>query len=113
MFQDVASDKFWNLETSGSSYTVTFGKTGTTGQAQTKNFDSEEKCLKEAEKLVNEKIRKGYKENSSIDFLAEWKSMHDTKSPQEAFFHHFSFLRKPKRIRIFFENFRITLPLSW
>ncbi|WP_100787061.1 WGR domain-containing protein [Leptospira adleri] len=91
-FQDGTSDKFWNLETSGNSFTVTFGKTGTAGQTQTKTFDSEDKCLKEAEKLIHEKLKKGYKENSTGDFLAEWKSLLDSNTPKEAFIKHFSFL---------------------
>lgn len=61
LFKDSKSDKFWNIKVTGKSFTVTYGKTGTTGTSQTKNFDSKEKCLKEAEKLFNEKIKKGYK----------------------------------------------------
>ncbi len=47
-YQDDKSDKFWNIEISGISFTVTYGKTGTSGQTQTKGFDCEERCLKEA-----------------------------------------------------------------
>ncbi|AOP36164.1 molybdate metabolism regulator [Leptospira tipperaryensis] len=92
IFRDETSDKFWNLESSGLSFTVTFGKTGTAGQTQTKTFDSEDKCRKEAEKLITEKLKKGYKENTSVDFLSEWKSTLNSKPPKEAFLHHFSFL---------------------
>ncbi|NBW34291.1 MAG: WGR domain-containing protein [Cytophagia bacterium] len=60
-FKDHKSDKFWQIETSGKTYTVTYGKTGTTGTSQTKKFGSEEKCLEEAEKLLSEKLKKGYK----------------------------------------------------
>ncbi|EMJ77882.1 WGR domain protein [Leptospira borgpetersenii serovar Hardjo-bovis str. Sponselee] len=59
-YKDDKSDKFWNIETSGKSFTVTYGKVGTTGTSQTKTFDNEEKCLKEAEKLLSEKLKKGY-----------------------------------------------------
>ncbi|UPY79473.1 WGR domain-containing protein [Leptospira weilii] len=62
-YKDDKSDKFWNIEVSGTSFTVTYGKTGTSGQTQTKDFDSEEKCLKEAQKLLSEKLKKGYKED--------------------------------------------------
>ncbi|MCL8268055.1 WGR domain-containing protein [Leptospira weilii] len=61
-YQDDKSDKFWNIEVSGTSFTITYGKTGTSGQTQTKGFDSEEKCLKEAQKLLSEKLKKGYVE---------------------------------------------------
>ncbi len=54
IFKDGKSDKFWNVEVSGKSFTVTYGKTGTAGTSQTKTFDSEEKCRKEAEKLLSE-----------------------------------------------------------
>ena len=62
-FIDGTSDKFWQIETSGDSHTVTFGKNGTNGQSKTKKFDSEETCLKDAEKLIAEKIKKGYSDN--------------------------------------------------
>uniref|UniRef100_UPI000B0738E7 WGR domain-containing protein n=1 Tax=Leptospira alstonii TaxID=28452 RepID=UPI000B0738E7 len=54
-YKDDKSDKFWTIEVSGKSFTVTYGKTGTSGQTQTKTFGSEEECLKEAKKLLSEK----------------------------------------------------------
>ncbi|EMJ96370.1 WGR domain-containing protein [Leptospira alstonii] len=59
-YKDDKSDKFWTIEVSGKSFTVTYGKTGTNGQTSVKDFDTEAKCLKEAEKLLNEKLTKGY-----------------------------------------------------
>jgi predicted DNA-binding WGR domain protein len=59
-YKDDKSDKFWQIEVNGFSFTVTYGKTGTAGSSQTKVFDSDEKCLKEAEKILNDKLRKGY-----------------------------------------------------
>lgn len=59
-FSEGTSNKFWQIETEGNSFTVTYGKIGTSGQIQTKTFDSEEKCLKEAQKLLSEKLKKGY-----------------------------------------------------
>jgi len=64
-FQDEKSSKFWKIETCGKSFTVTFGKIGTNGQTQTKEFESEEKCAKEAEKLIAEKLKKGYLEEEN------------------------------------------------
>ena len=69
-YKNEKSDKFWQIEVSGKSFTVTYGKTGTAGASQTKTFDSEEKCLKEAEKLLNEKLRKGYKESEGTTKVA-------------------------------------------
>ncbi|WP_004472777.1 WGR domain-containing protein [Leptospira santarosai] len=65
-YQDEKSYKFWNIETSEKSFTVTYGKIGTAGISQLKAFDNEEKCLKEAEKRLNEKLKKGYKEDLKI-----------------------------------------------
>ncbi|WP_016750525.1 WGR domain-containing protein, partial [Leptospira kirschneri] len=63
-FKDDKSDKFWNIEVSGNSFTVTYGKTGTAGTSQTKTFDNEEICVKEAQKLLSEKLKKGYIEGN-------------------------------------------------
>lgn len=60
------SDKFWQIETNEVSYTVTYGKNGTAGTSQTKQFTSADECLKAAEKLLNEKIKKGYSETGEV-----------------------------------------------
>lgn len=64
IFQEGTSQKFWNIEVEGTGFTVTFGKLGTKGQSSGKSFDTEEKCQKEADKLVAEKTKKGYVESS-------------------------------------------------
>jgi len=61
-FSDGKSEKFWEIELEGSSFTVRFGKAGAAGQTQTKTFDSEAKAKKEYDKLVAEKVGKGYVE---------------------------------------------------
>jgi predicted DNA-binding WGR domain protein len=66
-YKDEKSDKFWTIETNGNEFTVTFGKTGTDGQSQTKSFADEAACLKEAEKLIREKTKKGYAEQGGIE----------------------------------------------
>lgn len=63
-YSDQKSNKFWSIETSNDTFTVNYGKTGTIGQTQTKTFADEEKCLKEADKLIAEKVKKGYVEVS-------------------------------------------------
>ncbi|GAA6766793.1 hypothetical protein AAFH68_27370 [Flavobacterium sp. CGRL1] len=55
---DGTSDKFWEIEVTGSNYTVTYGKNGTSGTTQTKSFGSDEECLKMAEKVLAEKVKK-------------------------------------------------------
>ena len=60
-----ASKKFWEISVAGNSFTVRFGRIGTTGQSQTKTFANEEKAKREAGSLIAEKTRKGYVENTS------------------------------------------------
>jgi len=60
-----SSQKFWEISVSGSSFTVRFGRIGTAGQSQTKNFANEDKAKREAENLIAEKIKKGYAEHRS------------------------------------------------
>jgi len=66
-FEDEKSSKFWQIEVEDESFTVTFGKIGTDGQTQTKDFDTEEQCLKEAQKLIDEKLKKGYVDKTTED----------------------------------------------
>jgi predicted DNA-binding WGR domain protein len=68
-FIDGTSDKFWQIEVSGQSHTVTYGKNGTSGTAQTKSFPSPEECLKSAEKLLAEKIKKGYSDDGQVTLV--------------------------------------------
>lgn len=60
VYMDAKSSKFWNIELTGSSYTVTYGRIGTAGQSLTKSFPSEEAARKDADKLIKEKLGKGY-----------------------------------------------------
>jgi predicted DNA-binding WGR domain protein len=57
-----SSRKFWEISSSGNSFTVRFGRKGTVGQSQTKTFGDQAKAKREAEHLIGEKIRKGYTE---------------------------------------------------
>ncbi|WP_016755542.1 WGR domain-containing protein [Leptospira santarosai] len=107
-FKDDKSDKFWNIEVSENSFTVTYGKTGTNGQTQTKTFDDEQECLKEAKTLLSEKLKKGYLEvgiekNDSVNkkeeivesknaYLEEWKTLIKAQDLPKALIRHFSYL---------------------
>ncbi len=55
------SRKFWAIELEGATHTVQFGRIGTAGQTQTKEFKSLEEAQKAYEKLVHEKVKKGYR----------------------------------------------------
>lgn len=56
------SNKFWCIELQGASFVVTFGRMGTAGQTQTKSFDSPDLAHAEHDKLILEKVKKGYAE---------------------------------------------------
>ena len=63
-FSDDKSNKFWIIELDGNEFTVNFGRIGTNGQTQTKEFASPDAAKKEYDKLIAEKLKKGYKEKS-------------------------------------------------
>jgi len=54
------SHKFWEIELSGASFTTSYGRIGTAGQSTTKSFDSADKAQRECDKLIAEKVKKGY-----------------------------------------------------
>ncbi len=56
------SSKFWQIDLDGKKFTVNFGRIGTAGQTQTKEFPTEAKAQTEHDKLVKEKTGKGYAE---------------------------------------------------
>ena len=64
VFTDDKSNKFWNIDLSGTGFTVTFGKVDTKGQTQRKDFPDEDKAQKAHDKLVAEKLGKGYVETT-------------------------------------------------
>src|SRR3954462_4420936 len=69
-FSEGASNKFWRIELSGNRTTVTFGKIGTAGQTQVKDHADAAAAQKEHDKLVAEKLKKGYRETTKPDAAA-------------------------------------------
>src|SRR5438067_1680383 len=61
-FTEGGSQKFWAIEVDGPRFTVQFGRLGTAGQTQTKEFPSDAEAQKAADKLIAEKTKKGYAE---------------------------------------------------
>ena len=57
-----SSDKFWEVSVSGNEVHVCFGRNGTNGQSSTKTFGDNASAEKHADKLVREKVSKGYVE---------------------------------------------------
>ena len=57
-----SSAKFWCVETTGCDVTVRFGRLGTPGQTQTKTLPVPIAAEKHADKLIGQKVGKGYVE---------------------------------------------------
>ena len=55
------SNKFWQIEVSGLSIVTRWGRIGAAGQSKTKRFKSAPLAKTEHDRLVAEKIRKGYR----------------------------------------------------
>ncbi len=64
VFQDFKSQKFWSIDVAGTDVTVNYGKLGTEGQTQVKNYATTEEAEKAADKLIAEKTKKGYIETA-------------------------------------------------
>ncbi len=60
-FSEGTSNKFWEIKLSDASFTTTFGKIGSNGQTTIKKFASAAEAKKEHDKLIAEKVKKGYK----------------------------------------------------
>jgi predicted DNA-binding WGR domain protein len=60
-FKEGSSNKFWEIKLDGSEFTTKYGKIGADGQETVKDWGDEEKAQKEYDKLVAEKVKKGYK----------------------------------------------------
>jgi predicted DNA-binding WGR domain protein len=56
------SNKFWEIVLDGKTFNVRFGRIGTNGQQQAKSFPNAAKAKAEHDKLVTEKLGKGYRE---------------------------------------------------
>jgi predicted DNA-binding WGR domain protein len=61
------SRKFWRARVDGTQLEINYGRIGTKGQTQLKEFDSEERCRKEMDKVAASKIKKGYWEEGGQD----------------------------------------------
>lgn len=59
-FAEGTSSKFWRARVEGKTLYVNYGKIGTNGQTQVKDFGDHAGALKEYEKLIREKRKKGY-----------------------------------------------------
>jgi uncharacterized protein (TIGR02996 family) len=58
------ASKFWNIELQGKSFTVNYGRVGSAGRSQTKTFADAAKAEAAHDKLVKQKLGKGYVETT-------------------------------------------------
>ena len=58
--EEEGKSKFWEVSLQGTKLLVRFGKLGSKGQTQVKNFPNEATAVREKDKLVREKVNKGY-----------------------------------------------------
>ncbi len=61
-FVEGSSSKFYEVVVADKSVRVTFGRIGTAGQTQTKQFADATEAQKHAEKQIAQKLKKGYVE---------------------------------------------------
>ncbi|KNC09922.1 MolR family transcriptional regulator [Klebsiella sp. RIT-PI-d] len=64
-FQDDKSQKFWAVEQQDNELHLNWGKIGTQGQRQVKTFDDASAAQKAEQKLIAEKMKKGYQESQT------------------------------------------------
>ena len=68
-YSDEKSSKFWWIDYSGNDLVVNYGKIGTNGKYEIKEFDSPEECEKQGLKLIEQKVKKGYTPYLEFDFI--------------------------------------------
>ena len=61
ILEDAGTQKFWHIEIRGCTRTLRYGSVGKKGQVRTREFDTMEEAEKSFEKLVAEKLAKGYR----------------------------------------------------
>lgn len=61
-FVSGSSNKFWEIAVSGNTHTVRYGKIGSTGRANEKTFKDADAAQADADKLISQKLGKGYEE---------------------------------------------------
>jgi predicted DNA-binding WGR domain protein len=80
--QDGLSNKFWNVQTDGKKQTIVFGKIDTQGRETVKEFSSEAECLADTQKLISQKIKKGYIELKDGDAIPEKVELPDDEKAE-------------------------------
>tara|TARA_B100001287_G_C22453803_1_gene421783 strand:- start:461 stop:670 length:210 start_codon:yes stop_codon:yes gene_type:complete len=61
VYKDAKSNKFWEIESIGSTINIVYGKVGTNGQTIVKKTKGPNAAYAEVQKLIKSKLKKGYK----------------------------------------------------
>ena len=59
---DGKSQKYWHISRESNSHMTTYGRIGSVGRSTTKTLEDDEKALAEFDKLIEQKLKKGYEE---------------------------------------------------
>ena len=65
IYQDAKSHKFWHIDRTGTTVTVQYGRVGSAGQSKVNTFADDAAAQREADKLIAEKVKKGYRETTA------------------------------------------------
>jgi predicted DNA-binding WGR domain protein len=65
-YSEGTSNKFWEISRSGPDVTVRFGRIGSAGKAERKRFSDEPAAIRHMERLIGEKLKKGYREKKGV-----------------------------------------------
>ncbi|VUT01384.1 DUF4132 domain-containing protein [Klebsiella spallanzanii] len=84
IYQDEKSHKFWAVEQQNNELHLSWGKVGTNGQSQIKTFADAAAASKAEQKLINEKNRKGYVEDTATAQPAAASLPEEIASPAAA-----------------------------
>lgn len=106
-YKDEKSNKFWEIELIGTAYTTYYGKIGGSSRADVNDFGSEAEAEKQYEKIIAEKLKKGYEEVSGVG--SEKKKSENVKTTDNPEFAKFKVPAKFKKAE---SKIRSTLKLS-
>lgn len=84
-FSEGTSDKFWQGNAEGCQFKVCYGRKGTDGQTKEWSFATADEALAQLDKVVKEKLRKGYQTIADINYATsnDKKSSVETTSDRE------------------------------
>jgi len=82
-FVEGTSSKFWRARVDGSTLYVNYGRIGSAGQTQPKDFPSQAVAQKEFDKLVAEKRKKGYVDAGGTAASVDEDEVDDDREPDD------------------------------